>query len=65
MQATNKVQWKCLVGGAKKWKSPYLEKKLLYENNTLHLVAKKIAQERHQFMIIFLSQFYAEWDGEK
>jgi S-adenosylmethionine:tRNA ribosyltransferase-isomerase len=45
MQATNKVQWKCLVGGAKKWKSPYLEKELLYENNTLHLVAKKIAQE--------------------
>jgi uncharacterized protein len=25
---------------------------------------KKLAKERHQFMERFLSQFYAEWDGE-
>jgi hypothetical protein len=24
-----------------------------------------MAQNRHQFMELFLSQFYAEWDGEK
>jgi uncharacterized protein len=26
---------------------------------------KKIALERHQYMENFLSQFYAEWQGEK
>lgn len=53
MQATNKVQWKCLVGGAKKWKAPFLEKKLQYDNSTIHLVAKKIAQEEGHFIIEF------------
>jgi uncharacterized protein len=43
----------------------FYEKLLLlrYKMNTE--TGKKIAQERHQFMINFLSQFYAEWDGEK
>ena len=53
MQATNKVQWKCLVGGAKKWKAPFLEKELQYENTTIHLVAKKITQEDGHFVIEF------------
>lgn len=53
MQATNKVQWKCLVGGAKKWKASFLEKKLQYDNSTIHLVAKKIAQEEGHFIIEF------------
>jgi uncharacterized protein len=26
---------------------------------------KKIALERHKYMENFLSQFYAEWQGEK
>ncbi len=53
MQATNKVQWKCLVGGAKKWKAPFLEKLLQYEDTTIHLIAKKIAQEEGHFIIEF------------
>ena len=53
MQATNKVQWKCLVGGAKKWKAPFLEKELLYDNKVIHLLAKKIAQEEGHFIIEF------------
>jgi S-adenosylmethionine:tRNA ribosyltransferase-isomerase len=53
MQATNKVQWKCLVGGAKKWKASFLEKQLQYENSTIQLVAKKIAQEDGHFIIEF------------
>ena len=24
----------------------------------------KLAQKRHDFMVIFLAQFYAEWDGK-
>ena len=53
MQATNKVQWKCLVGGAKKWKSPFLQKELNYKNVTIQLFANKIAQEDGQFIIEF------------
>lgn len=53
MQATHKVQWKCLVGGAKKWKAPFLEKQLQYDNTTIHLIAKKIAQEDGHFIIEF------------
>lgn len=53
MQATHKVQWKCLVGGAKKWKAPFLQKELIYDNTTILLVAKKIAQEEGHFIIEF------------
>jgi len=53
MQATNKVQWTCLVGGAKKWKTEFLQKELTYNNTTIHLFAKKITQEDGQFMIEF------------
>ena len=53
MQATNKVQWKCLVGGAKKWKTSFLEKKLHYGNTMIDLVAKKITQEDGHFIIEF------------
>ncbi len=53
MQATNTVQWKCLVGGAKKWKAPFIEKQLQYENCTINLIAKKIIQEEGHFIIEF------------
>lgn len=53
MQATHKVQWKCLVGGAKKWKVPFLEKQLQYNNTTINLVATRIAQEEGHFIIEF------------
>jgi uncharacterized protein len=43
----------------------FYEKLLLLKDKMNTETGKKIAQERHQFMITFLSQFYAEWDGEK
>ena len=43
----------------------FYEKLLLLRDKMNTETGKKIAQERHQFMINFLSQFYAEWDGEK
>ena len=45
MQATNRVTWKCLVGGAKKWKTEFLQKELFYDHVRILLSAKKIAQE--------------------
>ena len=53
MQATNKVSWKCLVGGAKKWKSEFLQKELFYDDIKILLSAKKIAQEEGHFIIEF------------
>jgi S-adenosylmethionine:tRNA ribosyltransferase-isomerase len=53
MQATNKVTWKCLVGGAKKWKTEFLQKELFYDHISILLSAKKIAQEEGHFVIEF------------
>jgi S-adenosylmethionine:tRNA ribosyltransferase-isomerase len=53
MQATNKVAWNCLVGGAKKWKTPFLEKILFHNNKEIHFFAKKINQIDGKFLIEF------------
>lgn len=43
----------------------FYEKLLLLKDKMNTETGKLIAQERHQYMQGFLSQFYAEWDGEK
>jgi uncharacterized protein len=43
----------------------FYEKLLLLKDKMNTETGKQIAQGRHQFMMTFLSQFYAEWDGEK
>ncbi len=43
----------------------FYEKLLLLKDKMNTEIGKKIALERHQFMELFLSQFYAEWEGEK
>ena len=53
MQAKNRVQWKCLIGGAKKWKTPFLEKELEYENEKILLIASKVKQEDGYFIVEF------------
>ena len=53
MQATNSVVWNCLVGGAKKWKTEFLEKILFYNDKKIHFYAKKINQTDGKFLIEF------------
>ena len=43
----------------------FYEKLLLLKDKMNTSSGKQIAQQRHQFMEKFLSQFYAEWEGEK
>ncbi|UFH36291.1 HD domain-containing protein [Flavobacterium acetivorans] len=42
----------------------FYEKLLLLKDKMNTDTGKKIAKERHRYMEGFLSQFYAEWDGE-
>jgi uncharacterized protein len=43
----------------------FYEKLLLLKDKMNTDTGKQIAEQRHHYMETFLSQFYAEWDGEK
>ncbi|MBF6641522.1 HD domain-containing protein [Flavobacterium sp. J49] len=43
----------------------FYEKLLLLKDKMNTVTGRKIAEARHQYMENFLSQFYAEWEGEK
>jgi S-adenosylmethionine:tRNA ribosyltransferase-isomerase len=53
MMQTGKVLWKCLIGGAKKWKEPFLEKNLIVGNEIILLQASKIEQQGDSYIIEF------------
>ena len=42
----------------------FYEKLLLLKDRMHTETGKKIAQQRHLFMVAFLEQFYAEWEGK-
>lgn len=53
MQQTGHVLWKCLVGGAKKWKQGPLEKKIEINNQTITLSATLVERKDDYYLIEF------------
>ena len=53
MQATKKVEWHCLVGGAKKWKEDVLQKQVDVNGVSIIFSAKKLQQVDGKFLIEF------------
>nr|WP_294995711.1 S-adenosylmethionine:tRNA ribosyltransferase-isomerase [uncultured Sediminibacterium sp.] len=51
MLQKGKVYWKCLVGGAKKWKEPVLQLSFTYQGKNTTLTAKKINQALDYYII--------------
>jgi S-adenosylmethionine:tRNA ribosyltransferase-isomerase len=53
MQAVGKVEWNCLVGGAKKWKEDVLIKEVKMNDEVIIIHARKLKQEAGKFIIEF------------
>jgi len=54
MLQKEKVFWKCLVGGAKKWKDEWLIKLINYQEDVLELKAKIVEKKNDYFVIEFV-----------
>lgn len=59
MLQKSKVTWKCLVGGAKKWKEELLAKTITNDEYSIELFAKKIDKLNDYFLIEF------SWNDEQ
>lgn len=53
LEKTNSTVWKCLVGGAKKWKDACLKKNITIRGQSIELTAQKTGREHDVFYIQF------------
>jgi S-adenosylmethionine:tRNA ribosyltransferase-isomerase len=52
-QQTCMVEWKCLIGNAKRWKQGILTQKVIFENDTINLNAEMDGKSGNAFIIRF------------
>ncbi|MDQ2862173.1 MAG: S-adenosylmethionine:tRNA ribosyltransferase-isomerase, partial [Bacteroidota bacterium] len=50
-QKTNAVRWKCMIGGAGKWKQKYLEKKITINNDEVILTASLLEKLSDAYVV--------------
>lgn len=50
-QKTKAVKWKCMIGGAGKWKQKYLEKKIVINNNEVILTASLLEKLSDAYVV--------------
>ena len=62
MTQQGKVYWKCLIGGASKWKAEKLT--IVHSINTLELEAEKITQQKDSYVICFNWKPYTQTFAE-
>jgi S-adenosylmethionine:tRNA ribosyltransferase-isomerase len=53
MLQREQVYWKCMIGGAKKWKEPSLSLSFTYKDRTVILTAEKKEQQNDHYIISF------------
>lgn len=58
LQSTLITRWRCLVGGAKKWKQGILSKKLIVKDEVVVLSAAKLESDNGEYIIEF------RWENE-
>lgn len=63
IQPKNTAEYRSLINGPSI--NHFYEKLLLLKDLMNTNSAKRIAQQRHEFMAQYLEQFYAEWSGER
>ncbi|MFY7971309.1 MAG: S-adenosylmethionine:tRNA ribosyltransferase-isomerase [Flavobacteriales bacterium] len=59
MSATKESTWRCMIGGAKKWKDGFLSKKVELEGNELLLHVERLENEEGDFQVRFF------WDNPR
>jgi S-adenosylmethionine:tRNA ribosyltransferase-isomerase len=51
LQKKKSVRWKCMIGGAGKWKQKYLEKNLVIDGNTITLKAELVEKLSDAYVV--------------
>ena len=51
LQKKKSVRWKCMIGGAGKWKQKYLEKNLVIDGKTITLKAELVEKLRDAYVV--------------
>jgi len=52
LQKSGSVRWKCMIGGAGKWKQKYLEKKVMIDGDAVLLTAELVEKSTDAYVVV-------------